>query len=214
MYTLYWSRRTSVFAVDAALAETGEQVRLVEVRRSDGRVDDPEFEAISPMKQIPALVLPSGAVITESAAMVLAVADAHPSARLLPELGSDRRAQAYRWLIHMVVNIYECDLRHSYPDRYTADPAGVPALKEAAARRWDWGFQVVEDALTGHGWFLGDNFSVLDLYLAIVVCWHYDTPALLARSPKIADICMLARTRAGMAAMFDRYRMPELDGLV
>ena len=212
MYKLYWSRRTGAFAVDVALTESGAVFERIEVKRSNGRVDDPEFERLNPMKQIPALVLPSGAVITESAAMVMTVADSFPEARLLPETGTDLRAQAYRWLLHMVVNIYEPDLRYSYADRYTADSAGVAGVKTAAAGRWDWGFRAVEEGLgAGPSWYLGRDFSVLDPYLAMVVCWHYDTPALLARSPKIAAICKRVLARPGMPQLFQRYGMGDLD---
>ena len=49
MYTLYWGRRTGAFVVDAAFAEAGIEVERVEVRRVDGRTDDPDFAAINPM---------------------------------------------------------------------------------------------------------------------------------------------------------------------
>ena len=53
MYTLYWGTRTGAFIPDAILAEMGQPVTRIKVKRTDGRVDDPAFEAISPMKQIP-----------------------------------------------------------------------------------------------------------------------------------------------------------------
>ena len=132
MYTLYWAKRTSAIAPDAVLSEAGVDFTRHEVKRTDGRVDDPAFENISPMKQIPALVLPGGAVLCESAAIALTLAERHPEAGMLPPAGSDERALVYRWLMHIVCNIYESDLRHSYADRYTTDPDGVAGVKAAA----------------------------------------------------------------------------------
>lgn len=213
-YTLYWSERTAAIIADACLAEIGADVTRIRVKRTSGRVDDPDFEAISPMKQIPALVLPDGTALCESLAIALTLAERHPEAALLPPVGATERGLAYRWLMHIVCNIYETDLRHSYADRYTAEPAGVPGVKAAAEERWDWAFAVMEDTLPADAsWFLESGFSIVDVYMAVTVCWHYDTPALLARSPKIAAVCGAVHRRAALAPLFDLYKMPELDYL-
>ncbi len=213
-YTLYWSERTAAIIADACLAEIGAETVRIRVNRTNGRVDDPDFEAISPMKQIPALVLTDGTALCESLAIALTLAERHPEAALLPPTGSNDRALAYRWLMHIVCNIYETDLRHSYADRYTSDPDGGGAVKEAAEKRWDWAFAVIEDTLPAdRSWFLESGFSIVDVYLAVTVCWHYDTPALLARSPKIASICGAVHRRATLAPLFELYKMSELDTL-
>ena len=213
MYTLYWAKRTSAIAPDAVLSEAGVDFTRHEVKRTDGRVDDPAFENISPMKQIPALVLPGGAVLCESAAIALTLAERHPEAGMLPPAGSDERALVYRWLMHIVCNIYESDLRHSYADRYTTDPDGVAGVKTAAEERWDRAFRVVEDGIGDGPWFLGGQFTLADVYLAATVCWHYDPPALLARTPNIARVCGNVRKRDLTGPLFELYEMPELDGL-
>jgi glutathione S-transferase len=213
MYTLYWGKRTSAIAPDAVLSEAGVDFTRHEVKRTDGRVDDPAFEKISPMKQIPALVLPGGTVLCESVAIALTLAERYPEAGMLPPAGSDERALVYRWLMHIVCNIYESDLRHSYADRYTTDPDGVAGVRAAAEERWDRAFRVIEDAIGDDPWFLGAQFTLADVYLAATVCWHYDSPALLARSPNIARVCSNVRKRDKTGPLFELYEMPELDGL-
>lgn len=214
MYTLYWSKRTAAIAPDAVLSEAGAEFVRKEVKRTAGRVDDPEFEKISPMKQIPAVQLPNGTVLCESLAISLALAERLPDADILPPLGSNERALVYRWLMHMICNIYEVDLRHSYADRYTTDPDGIEGVRKAAEERWDRAFLIVEDAIGDGNWFVGGRFSLADVYLAATVCWHYDTPVLLARSPNIARVCGNVRKRDNMGPLFELYEMPELEGLV
>lgn len=214
MYTLYWSARTGAIAPDAVLSEAGSEFTRKEVKRTNGRVDDPAFEKISPMTQIPALVLPTGTVLCESVAMSLALIERLPEAGMLPPVGSDERALAYRWLMHIQCNIYESDLRHSYADRYTTDPDGVAGVMAAAEERWDRAFQVIDDEIDGHSWMLGSGFSLVDVYLGATVCWHYDTPALLARSRNIARVCGNVRARDKTGPLFELYQMPELDGLI
>ena len=41
-------------------------------------------ETVNPLRQVPALVLPSGEIVTESAAILIYLADLHPQARLAP----------------------------------------------------------------------------------------------------------------------------------
>ncbi|MEX2311652.1 MAG: glutathione S-transferase family protein [Rhodospirillales bacterium] len=214
MYTLYWGPRTSAIAPDAVLSEAGIGFTRKIVNRTGGRVDDPAFEKISPMKQIPALVSPDGTVLCESVAICLALAEWHPEAQMLPPSASNARAKVYRWLMHIVCNIYECDLRYSYADRYTSDPAGIEGVRQAAAERWDRAFELIEAEAGDGPWFLGKDYSLLDIYLAATVCWHYDTPALLARSPNIARVCANVRKREKTGPLFAIYEMPELDGLV
>lgn len=213
MYTLYWGTRTSAFIPDAILAETGQPVTRIEVQRTDGRVDDPEFETMSPMKQIPVLKFPDGSAVNESLAISLALIERHPDHPLLPPVGSSARAEAYRWLMHMYCNVYECDLRYSYADRYTTAPDGVDGVKAAAAERWDRAFAVIEAAASDDEWFSGHLFTLIDICIAPMVCWHYDTEGLLARHPKIAAICKRVRDRPALRPLFTLYRLPELGGL-
>jgi glutathione S-transferase len=214
MYTLFWSERTAAIALDAVLSEAGADFTRKQVKRTGGRVDDPEFEKISPMKQIPALLLPDGTVLCESLAISLALAERHPQAGLLPAPGSTERALVYRWLMHIICNIYEVDLRHSYADRYTTDPDGIAGVRAAAEARWDRAFAVLEDAIGDGAWIVGDGYTMADLYLAVTVCWHYDTPALLARSPNICRVAANVRRREKTGPLFALYKMPELDALV
>jgi len=213
MYTLFWSTRTAAFAPDVVLSKAGVDFTRHQVKRTHGRVDDPEFAKISPMQQIPALLMPNGHVLCESIAITLALAERHPEAGLLPPEGSEKRAFVYRWLMHMLCNIYESDLRYSYADRYTTDPNGVLGVKEAGAIRMDRGFDVAEAAIADGPWFLGDDFTLLDIYLAQYACWHFDTPALLARSPKITRVCTNIRKDEVIRSTLERYEMRDLDVL-
>lgn len=214
MYTLYWAPRTGAFAPDAVLSEADVDFTRHRVNQLKQRTDDAAFAKISPMNQIPALLMPDGTVLCESVAIALILAERHPESGVLPLPASDERAKVYRWLMHMLCNLYETDLRHSYPDRYTTDPAGVDGVRAAAAERWAKAFNVIEAELGDGPWFLGEAFSLLDIYLAATVCWHFDTPWLLARCPKIAAVCANVRARDALVPLFGLYELSDLDELV
>ncbi len=214
MYTLYWSPRTSAFQPDAVLSMAGADFQRIEVKRVNGRVDDPSFEKISPMKQIPVIVMPDGMVMCESIAISLTLAERHPEAGVLPLEASNERALVYRWLMHMTCNLYENDLRHSYSDRYTTDTDGLAGVQRAAEQRWEKGFDVVEAEISHGPWFLGDTFTLLDINLVAMVCWHFDTPGLLQRMPKIRAVCANVRKVEALVPLFEMYELSDLDELV
>ncbi len=214
MYKLFWSPRTVAFAPDAVLSLAQVDFQRQRVNQDQKRNADPEFQKVSPMNQIPAIIMPDGTVLCESVAISLTLAERHPDAGLLPPEASLERAYVYRWLMHMLCNLHETDLRHSYADRYTSDPNGITGVQEAAAIRWEKGFDVIEAELGDGPWFMDAQFTLLDIYLAATVCWHFDTPWLLARVPKIRAICANTRRVDALIPLFEMYELNDLDSLI
>src|SRR5262245_60630365 len=77
-YTLYSHDGSGGFAVEAALVKAGAPYETVTVDTAKGEQNRPEFVAINPMRQVPTLKMPDGSVMTESAAIVVHLADAFP----------------------------------------------------------------------------------------------------------------------------------------
>ena len=162
----------------------------------------PEYLALNPMGQVPVLRLPDGTVITESGAMLLAIADAAPASGLLPELGSPLRPVAYRWLFWLATGLYETDLRLYYADRYTADPAGATAVAAAARTRLD-DLMGMAEGLLGEGPFvLGRHLSAVDIYLFMLTLWHPDRLAVLDRWPRLGALARTVRQRPAVAKIW------------
>ena len=79
-YVLYGSRRSGSLAVELALAEIGAACELREVDLDAGAQREAPYTAINPQRKLPALITPDGETLTESAAIVLVLADRHPEA--------------------------------------------------------------------------------------------------------------------------------------
>jgi len=203
MYKLYWSPGSGAFAAQAALEEANAGYERVTVDLEAGEQRSDEFLALNPRGQVPALVLPDGTVMTESAAMVLHIADCYPWAGLLPPPGDPDRARVYRWLVFAVANLYEADLRYFYPERYTTDEAGVAAVKAAGLRDMDRAFGLVEAALGGDPHLLGEIFSAADLYLLMLAYWHPERQALFERCPGLARLCAEVRARPAIERIWN-----------
>lgn len=119
-HTLYGDLGSGAFSAEAALAEAGAPYTFEMVSLDKGEQKSPDFLAINPSGKIPALRLPGGSIVTESAAILLTLADHFPPARLLPPQGAPARAQAYRWLAFMAGKIYPIVEIVDYPERFGA----------------------------------------------------------------------------------------------
>ena len=183
MYRLYTRPGSGGFVVEAALALTGAPFDQIDVPKKDP--PDQAFLDISPLNQVPVLILPDGQSMTESAAICILLAERHPEAGLAPAAGSPARADFLRWMAFMSSVLYPAVLRFFYAHRYTADAEGVKAVKEAAITEMDRGFAILDKALAGRDWLVGDTLSIADIYLVMLVAWHPDVDKARATWPNI-----------------------------
>ena len=107
MYRLYARAGLGSVLVETQLAWSGLKHHLEAV---GDLYKEPEARdrvlSINPLAQIPTLILPDGAVMTESAAITLLLADMTGRDDLAPEPAASERGRFLRWLIYMVTNIY------------------------------------------------------------------------------------------------------------
>ncbi|HEX6016247.1 MAG TPA: glutathione S-transferase family protein [Geminicoccaceae bacterium] len=211
MYTLYWSADTGAFAVQAVLEEAGLPYRREVVDTGQGQHRAPEYLAVNPMAQVPAMRLPDGTVITESGAMVLHLCDACPESGLLPAPGTAARAVAYRWLFWLATGLYEADLRYYYPGRYTSEPSGADGVKAAALERMDRLAAMADDLLRTGPYALGERFSAVDVYLLMLVLWHPARAALFARHARVGELARLVRRRPAIERIWTQHYPPGGD---
>ncbi|MEI9996467.1 MAG: glutathione S-transferase family protein [Rhizomicrobium sp.] len=170
-YTIFGDKGSGAFSAEAVLAEAGAPYEFYPVSLEKHEQKKPEFLSINPSGKIPALRLPEGEIVTESAAILLAIADHFPNARLLPPQASAARAQAYRWLAFMASEIYPMVEISDYPERFTPDGTDAEALRAKARARIRERLLIVERFADGP-WFLSSGFSILDIYASMFTRWR------------------------------------------
>ena len=193
MFTLYMRSGSGSAAVEAVLAECGAKCKLVEVPRSGQGFED--YLAINPRGEVPSLRLPDDSLMTESAAIVIYLADQHPQANLAPALDSPLRASYLRWMLYFASAVYMADLRFFYAARYSVDPAAESGIKAKAETDLNRDFDIFANALGQGPYILGEVFSAVDLYAAMLMSWMPDVNALFARHPNLETYYKLIAAR-------------------
>ena len=171
MDRLYWSPDSANLVVRMALHELALPYEAVLVDRPAGGLRRADYLGLNPQGLLPVLVVAEqDAPLFETAAILLYLADREGA--LLP-VEPSARGRLLKWLFFLS-NTLHGDLRILFhAERYTIDPAGVPALQTALRGRIDAHLVLLDRAIaeTGGPWLLGETLSVLDLYLAACVRW-------------------------------------------
>lgn len=187
MHTLYWNRNSSSLAPMAVLEESGTPYEAVWIDMAAGEHKSPAHRARHPLGLVPALVLPDGTTLVESAAITAYGADLNPDNGLAPPVGTPSRGRYMQWLTYGAATIYTTYMRMYQIYDYRVREGDDECIRALAERQLVDRWRVVEEALeqTGGPFLLGDAPSAADIYLAMLAGWHHDLPAFWGHSPRI-----------------------------
>ncbi|WGF89644.1 glutathione S-transferase family protein [Marinivivus vitaminiproducens] len=191
-YIVYGQKGTGSVPVEATLHLLGEPYRVIEriPEESPGQGDltAEAMARINPMAQVPALGLPDGQLMTESAAILIHLADSHPASRLAPALDDPMRPAFLRWMTFIAVQIYGLiwvtdDLR-----RLAADESHQPVIRERVRDRIAHCWRTMDAQVDPGRYLLGDDLTVLDIYVTVVSAWGPRRERFYGDAPKMAEV--------------------------
>ncbi|MES2016069.1 MAG: glutathione transferase GstA [Pseudomonadota bacterium] len=148
-----------IVLLEAGLPFTLDKVDLRAKLTSTGQ----DFRAINSKGYVPTLETDGGAILTEGPAIVQYLADLVPDKRLAPPAGSMERYQLMAWL-----NFISTEIHKNYGPFFKPD-AGAE-LKAYAAANLTQRYSYINQQLEGRD-YLGERFSVADVYLFVVTNW-------------------------------------------
>jgi glutathione S-transferase len=183
MYKLYGRPGSGSLAVQVALEEMGASYERIWVGRDDA--DVARFRATNPTGRVPALALPDGTVMFESAAMLIHLALCQSPSTLAPPPGTRRHAAFLQWIVFLSANVYEAVLRMYYSARYsTRGEQDAESIRDQGTRDYYTHLAIVTQGLAPY--VLGDEYSIADVYLYMLASWYPgDKAELYARLPKL-----------------------------
>ena len=179
MVRLYYYPGNANLTPHILLEEIGVPYELTLVDRTADAQREPAYLALNPTGRIPVLT-DGDLVVFETAAIVLHLVDMHPAAGLAPPIATAERARFYQWLMFLTNTVQAEAHPFFYPEQHTSDPAEAPHVKAKAEQRWDEMFALLDRELGRRGpYLLGERYSALDPYLAMLVRWgrFLSTPA-------------------------------------
>lgn len=158
---------------------------------------------LNPVAQVPTLVTGDGLLMTESAAITLWLADLTGSELLVPAPGDPVRPAFLRWLVFLVANIYPCFTFADLPGRFVPVAEAEQPFADEVQAHMERLWRSVGAAAAGP-WFLGERFSAIDLYLAVMTRWRPKRPWFAANAPLLHAAALAAEADPRLAAVVQR----------
>jgi len=164
------------------------------------------LSAVNPLAQIPTLVLADGAVLTESAAITLHLAELTGQDSLVPKVGDAARLPFLRWLVFLVANVYPTYTYGDEPSRFVDGAEAAQSFRsyvDAYAKKL---YSQLESAAASP-WFLGERFSALDIYICVMTRWRPKREWFATNTPNLAAIAARTEQVPQLVACWGRNQL-------
>jgi GST-like protein len=142
--------------------------------------------------------------MTESAAIALHIADLAPTSGLVPGVGSPERPVFLRWLIFLVAAIYPTFTYGDEPGRFVTGASAESELRRSTDAYRERCWQVVEAAIEPRPFFLGTQFSVLDIYVSVMTRWRPRRSWFAPHCPKLHAVAVTTDNEPRLAGIWAR----------
>ncbi len=179
------------------LRELDAEFEFVPVNLMAGEHRRPEFLRLNPAGKVPVLV-DGDLVLTESAAIVLYLAEKYPDKGLLPA-DLRTRAQAYRWVMFAVTELEQPLWRITRHTMLYPEDRRLPADIALAREDFVAMAAVLERHMEGRQFIVGSGLTVADCVTAYVIDWANEQ-RLLEGFPQL---------RAYLERMYARPKAPQ-----
>jgi glutathione S-transferase len=166
MLGLYYAPGACSMAAHIVLEESGEPYEPIRVDLAKGEQRSEAYLKLNPQGRVPVLRLDDGIPLPENTA-------------ILPFLGKRfglwpknpmAEAKALSLIGFFAASVHPAHAHVGRPERYSADPAAFPAIKEMGLKTFHGYLKQVDGMLAGREW-LSDGYSVIDPYALVFYAW-------------------------------------------
>jgi glutathione S-transferase len=163
---LYYSKGACSLAVRIIIHELNlpcefESVNLKSKKTASGA----DYFEVNPKGSVATLVLENGEILTENVVIMQYLADTHNATHLLPSGKDMKRYRTLEWM-----NFVTTEIHKSFGPLFSAavsddmkNDYSVPLLEKK--------FQFIEDHLKNHAYLMGEEFTLPDGYLFVMLRW-------------------------------------------
>jgi glutathione S-transferase len=201
---LYYMTGTCALASFISLLETGVPFEHSKVDRKTRIADDgADLNLLNPKGYVPVLKLDDGAVLTENVAVLPYIADLNPATKLAPPCGTMARHRLMEWLSYVNGEVHK-----NFSPLF--NPAVPDAMKDIAKNNLARRLGYIEDRLDGKTYLLGEDFSVADAYLFVVLSWRDRVGVDITRFARVVAFVDRIRARPAVQAARKAEGLPPL----
>lgn len=211
MYKLYYSSGAASFAVHWMLIEIGAPFETVEIDFEKREQKSAGYLKINPAGMVPTLVV-DGAPLTETAAILLWLAEQHPDAGFHVAPG-DRLRRRYLQQMFFLANTMQPAFRAWFYPEEAAGADNAEAAKHMARARLDAAWTSLEAQLSdGRAFILGDTMRAPDFLVTMLARWSRGMPKPATAWPHVGAYIARMKARDGMKEVHRREGLTEWIG--
>ena len=199
---LYYSPGACSLSPHVVLREAGLDFELVLASTKTHKLaDGTDYYAINPKGSVPLLELDNGERLSEGPVIVQYLADLAPASQLAPANGTMARYRLQEWL-----NFLTSEIHKGFSPLF--NPATPEDYKPLAKARLADRLRIVDAALEGKAYLMGDQFTVADAYLFTLTNWAQPVGL------DISNLAHLGAYRARVAARPAVQAAMKAEGLL
>ena len=176
-------RRVRIFLAEKGIKVPFEQIDIMKKDHLSAG-----FTSLSPLQQVPALVLGDGTVISESVAICRYFEELQPAPPLMGTSPLDKaRIEMWQRRIELALflPVAHC-FRHTHPAMAELEVPQVPAWGEANRSRVQDMLRLLDRELAGRPFIAGDQFTIADITGLVAV--DFMKPAKVERPAGLASL--------------------------
>lgn len=208
--TVYGAEGSGSVAVELTLTLLGIPYKVVEAVTWVEKAAQERVAAVNPARQVPAIVFPSGQIMTESAAILIYLADLHPEAGLAPRPTDPKRAEYLRWMSYVSSAIYSWFWAKGDPMRLALRAGDGPAMVDRIHDRIAACWRMMDEQITPGRYILGDEMTVLDIYVTVISRFGPWRNRFYKTAPKLSEIVRRMDSDPSLKPFWDK-RFPFDD---
>lgn len=211
-YVLYGSPSTASLCVHWMLLDLGVPFELRMLDFDRGQQRDPDYLRLNPQGRVPTLVV-EGEPVTESAAILMLLAERHPEAGLGVEPGAPGRAAYLQAVVFLANNLLPAYRNWFYAEQ-DGNPAGADAIRARARSQVEAAWERVDaDLADGRAFLLGERKTAADYLATMLARWSRNMPRPATTWPRVGAYVDRMRRDPGLREVHRREGLTDwIDG--
>jgi glutathione S-transferase len=207
-YTLYYSPGAASLAVHWMLLELGVPYDLKLIDIHSDQQFTPDFLKLSPRGRLPVLVV-DGQPYTESAALLMLLAERHPNAGLAPRPNEEGRAKWLETMVYLANGLLPPMRDWFYADK-DGDPVHAEGIRALVRKRMEDAWTRLNAEFGDERQFMVDGrLSTADFLATMIMRWSRNMPKPATSWPRLNAYVQRMRARPAFIELYRREQLTE-----